>query len=281
MSSLAPLKPPRAWFDTAEAGQPTPLTFTADGQVYGHLALYETCHSGFQGGAFSECVQAPRSPSNYSMFHLGQLETDDGTVAVGKLTYGTGHAPLAAGLQAASAHYDNTGSVGAFVRAQDGRHGIWLAGAVRSDLTPEGLRDMRANPPSGDWRALNHQLELVAALSVVVPGFPVPRSQLALSASAGISALILPGVIDDDLYEPRSREFLRRRQSLSAAVLSTRARNDLPDSAFALPGRRYPIHDRAHAANALARVAQNGTPAEKATVKAKVCRKFPDMQACK
>ena len=80
----------------------------------------------------------------------------------------------------------------------DGRHGIWLAGAVRSDLTPEGLRDMRANPPSGDWRSLNNSLELVAALSVVVPGFPIPRSQLALSASAGISALILPGVQDDD-----------------------------------------------------------------------------------
>ena len=280
MSSLAPLKPPRAWLDMPEADQPTPLTFTADGQVYGHLALYETCHSGFQGGAFSECVQAPRSPSGYQMFHLGQLETEDGMVAVGKLTYGTGHAPLAAGLQAASAHYDNTGSVGAFVRATDGRHGIWLAGAVRSDLSPEGLRDMRANPPSGDWRALNNQLELVAALSVVVPGFPIPRSQLALSASAGISALILPGVVEDDIAEPRSRDYLRRRQSLSAAVLTTKQRDSLPDSAFALPGRRYPIHDRAHAANALARVAQNGTSAEQATVKRKVCAKYPDMDAC-
>ena len=77
---------------------------------------------------------------------------------------------------------------------------------------------MRANPPSGDWRALNNQLELVAALSVVVPGFPIPRSQLALSASAGISALILPGVQDEDLWEPRSRDFLRRRKSLSSAI---------------------------------------------------------------
>src|SRR6188472_4443919 len=93
MSSLAPLRPPKEWLTVPEADQPTPLTFTADGQVYGHLALYETCHSGFQGGAFSECVQAPRSPSNYQMFHLGQLETTDGNVAVGKLTYGTGHAP--------------------------------------------------------------------------------------------------------------------------------------------------------------------------------------------
>ena len=217
-AAVAPLVPPRAWFEREEATEPTPLTFTAAGEVFGHLALYETCHTGFQGGAFSECVQAPRSGTGYQMFHLGQMETDDGVVAVGKLTYGTGHAPLSAGLQAASAHYDDTGSVGAFVRATDGRHGIWLAGAVRSDLPPEGVRDMRANPPSGDWRTFNHRLELVAALSVVVPGFPVPRSQLALSASAGISALILPGVQQEDLVEPRSKEFLRRRKSLSAAI---------------------------------------------------------------
>lgn len=218
MSSLAPLKPPRAWFDRPEADTPTPLTFTADGQVYGHLALYETCHSGFQGGAFSECVTAPRSSTGYQMFHLGQLETDDGTLAVGKLTYGTGHAPLSAGLQAASAHYDDTGSVGAFVRATDGRHGIWLTGAVRSDLAPEGVRDMRANPPSGDWRSLNNQLELVAALSVVVPGFPVAQPQLALAASGAIGTLVLPAVQQEDIMEPRSKEFLRRRKSLAAAI---------------------------------------------------------------
>jgi hypothetical protein len=54
MNSPAPLRPPREWFDLPEANDPTPLTFTADGQVFGHLALYETCHSGFQGGAFAE-----------------------------------------------------------------------------------------------------------------------------------------------------------------------------------------------------------------------------------
>jgi hypothetical protein len=65
---------------------------------------------------------------------------------------------------------------------------------------------------------LNNQLELVAALSVVVPGFPVPRSQLALSASGAVSALVLPGVQPADITEPRSREFLRRRKTLSAAI---------------------------------------------------------------
>lgn len=61
------------------------------------------------------------------------------------------------------------------------------------------------------------------------------------------------------------------------AKLTSRARNALPASDFALPGRRYPIEDRSHAANALSRVSQNGTPAEKATVRAKVAKRYPNL----
>jgi hypothetical protein len=59
------------------------------------------------------------------------------------------------------------------------------------------------------------------------------------------------------------------------AVLTTAARNALPASTFALPGRRYPLNNPSHARNALARVSQHGSPAEKATVRAKVRAKFP------
>lgn len=59
--------------------------------------------------------------------------------------------------------------------------------------------------------------------------------------------------------------------------LTKRARKAIPTSEFALAGRRYPIEDRSHAANALARVSQHGTPAEKAEVRAKVHRKYPTM----
>lgn len=59
------------------------------------------------------------------------------------------------------------------------------------------------------------------------------------------------------------------------AKLTARGRNRLPGSAFALPGRRYPIENRAHARNALARVSQFGTPAQKAKVRAAVHRRFP------
>lgn len=59
--------------------------------------------------------------------------------------------------------------------------------------------------------------------------------------------------------------------------LTTKARKAIPSKDFALPGGRYPIEDRSHAANAKARVSQNGTPAEKATVDRKVAAKYPDM----
>jgi hypothetical protein len=69
--------------------------------------------------------------------------------------------------------------------------------------------------------------------------------------------------------------------------LSTEQRNKMPSSEFALPGKgegpkgkgsgSYPIPDAAHARNALARVAQHGTPEEKAKVRAKVHAKFPDI----
>jgi hypothetical protein len=40
------------------------------------------------------------------------------------------------------------------------------------------------------------------------------------------------------------------------AKLTTAARNKLPASDFALPGRRYPIEDKAHARDAKARASQ-------------------------
>ncbi|MDE2096319.1 MAG: hypothetical protein KGL39_03670 [Patescibacteria group bacterium] len=59
----------------------------------------------------------------------------------------------------------------------------------------------------------------------------------------------------------------------------------MPSSDFALPGKgkgpsgkgagSYPIPDKSHARNALARVSQHGTPAEKAKVRAKVHAKYP------
>jgi len=65
-------------------------------------------------------------------------------------------------------------------------------------------------------------------------------------------------------------------KSLIEKKLTTKARKALPKTSFALPGKRaYPIEDKAHARNALARVSQHGTPAEKKKVRAAVHKKYP------
>jgi len=61
------------------------------------------------------------------------------------------------------------------------------------------------------------------------------------------------------------------------AKLTTKARKALPKKDFALPGGRYPIENASHARNALARVSQHGSPAEKAKVRAAVERKYPSI----
>ena len=185
-AGLAPLNPPREWFEIEEPSEPMPLTVDDDGRVYGHLALWDQCHTGYK----DYCQVPPRSASNYKFFHLGEIETDDGSrLGVGKITVGTGHAPISYGSVKTLEHYDNTGCVAAFVRARDGRHGIWLSGAIRSDLPAEKIRDLRANPPSGDWRRENGSLELQGVLAVPIPGFPVPRSEARLVASGDVEEL--------------------------------------------------------------------------------------------
>ena len=63
-----------------------------------------------------------------------------------------------------------------------------------------------------------------------------------------------------------------------AKDLSTKDRKKLDKKSFALPGqRKYPIPDKAHARNALARVAQHGTPAEQKKVRAAVKKRFPSI----
>ena len=62
-----------------------------------------------------------------------------------------------------------------------------------------------------------------------------------------------------------------------ASKLTAAARNQISEGNFALPGRRYPIHDITHARSALSMVAAHGTPAEKTTVRKAVHAKFPSI----
>lgn len=62
------------------------------------------------------------------------------------------------------------------------------------------------------------------------------------------------------------------------SVLDAATRNALKTSDFALPKERaYPMHDLAHARDALSRVAQNGTPDEQTKVRAAVHKRYPQL----
>jgi hypothetical protein len=70
------------------------------------------------------------------------------------------------------------------------------------------------------------------------------------------------------------------------AKLKAKNRKKIKKSNFAVPKGKgknkdknsYPIHDKAHAKNALARVSQHGTAEEKKLVRKKVAKKFPSLK---
>jgi hypothetical protein len=64
----------------------------------------------------------------------------------------------------------------------------------------------------------------------------------------------------------------------TARELTAKGRNRISEGNFALPGRRYPIHDISHARNALARVSQHGTSAEQKQVRSAVHAAYPSLK---
>ena len=75
-------------------------------------------------------------------------------------------------------------------------------------------------------------------------------------------------------------------QPKTAAELTTEGREHIKKKNFALSAKQsdtgkpaYPIQDKSHAANALARVKQFGSPAEKSEVYKDVAKKFPELAA--
>jgi len=195
-------RPTKDWFTNPDLSVPTGITVSPEGRVYGHAALWGTCHIG-QAGL---CVTPPQEDS-HPYFMTGAVYTAEGEmVSVGQITLGTGHADISLGHRAATEHYDNTGVCVADVAVGNDAHGIWVAGAVRPGTSAERIHELRASGQvSGDWRNIGGKLRLVGLLAVNVPGFPVPKirakytggHQLALVA-AGLP-LLTEGMTEDDL----------------------------------------------------------------------------------
>lgn len=206
-----PLKPPMEWFAPVATITPMPLTIQSDGRVMGHGALWDSCHAGYT----DRCVPVPHSAQDYKFFHRGAVETEDGVlVAVGHLTVGGGHAGPNGDLVAASEHYDDATATVAVVAAHEDRWGIFLAGALVPDASPEQVAMLRRSPLSGDWRAFDGNLEMVAMHAVNVPGFGVDRPRTAVAASG---TLIFPGPYAEVEEEPD--EAVETRIALAASFL--------------------------------------------------------------
>lgn len=187
---------PAAWFTDPGLDAPTPVTVTDEGRVFGHIAQWGVCHTGLglSVGMDDSCTAAPHSTTDYAYYRTGVIDTDAGEIPVGNLTMGIGHAGERASASATMAHYDNTNAVVADVVVGEDAHGIWFSGAMRKNLTDDQVRAFKASTLSGDWRMIGGDLELVAALAVNVPGFPIPR--LALAASGGRqTALLAAGMV--------------------------------------------------------------------------------------
>lgn len=193
-----PTSPPRAWFDydpdlfrryreQSDADEFGSVRVTDDGRVYGYLAAWGVCHTGYHG----ECVTTPRSSSNYGHFRTGYVVCDDGSeVTTGPISLGGGHADLRLSGAGAVEHYDSTSTAVADVAVGEDDFGVWFTGALRPGVTDEQIRTLRGSALSGDWRPVGSSLELVAALAVNAPGFPVPRARV---ASGRLQALVAAG----------------------------------------------------------------------------------------
>lgn len=231
-ASAGPMAPPASWYEDPGLDELTPLTVDDNGRVFGHLAPWGTCHTGVAG----TCVVAPHSSTDYAYFRTGTVVTAEGdTIATGPLTVGTGHASTRRGVSPgeAMAHYDHTGTAVADVAVGEDSQGIWVAGSIRPGASEEQVYALRASALSGDWRRCGRGLELVAALAVNTPGFPLVK---AVTASGSPVALVSAGTAAMEALRPHD-------DALAASILATpstmeRALMPLLDDSAAVLRRR-------------------------------------------
>jgi len=163
--------PPAEWFEPPQGGGGawSVRVDVETGQVAGYLAPWGGCHVGFK----DRCVPPPRSASGYGYYNIRPVRTSGGTVYCGLITMNTGHAKPHDTATTAMAHYDHTGTQAAVIRVGEDAHGIWVAGAVLPFVSQEDRLRLSLSSLSGDWREVRGGAELIAALAVNSPGFPL------------------------------------------------------------------------------------------------------------
>jgi hypothetical protein len=169
--------------------QPYMFTVEDDGRCHGLIAQWGIEHTG------NPNWKAPKNFSGYRYFNRRPVRTAEGTdVRCGQLTLTGGHPELGLDPDAVVRHYDDTRSAVADVVVGENEFGIWAAGAMRPDVSPEQIRAFRASEPSGDWRMRDGELELLAVCMVNTPGFPVMQPRALVASGNKVVALVAAGM---------------------------------------------------------------------------------------
>lgn len=166
-------KPKRSAFFVPEADKPQKIRVTEDGKVFGHVALWDSCHEGL-----AECVIPPRPTDGYASFNKPGVLTDKGEVQTGPIFLYGGHHSVRENpnLEQAYGGVENAWCDG---RVIEGVHGPWFSGIVRPGVPDDLVYAARASRISGHWVGG----KLKAIVSVNAEGYDVPGDIDELAAS--------------------------------------------------------------------------------------------------
>jgi hypothetical protein len=205
--------PPVEWFDEPrDEPEIGAITITDEGRMFGYLAPKHVAHRGIR----DKRVTVPMGNVDYGIWMNRVTIADDGRggftrLATGPITMDCGHATASPRVVGAARreHYDNSCSIVATVRVGENSRGVWIAGAVLPDVTPDQIRRMMACQLSGDWgphREKPGKRELAGALLVPVPGFPKRSSGFMSMKSGQLDSVTVP-VRFGRVVEPQTMSF--------------------------------------------------------------------------
>jgi hypothetical protein len=160
--------------------------------VWGHLALWDSCHDGVEG----RCQRVPRPDDNYASYNKPGVLTTKGMVGTGPIFLREGHKRAKNGDYIDG--YGGTENAWADVRITVGRLGPWLSGYVRPGADSEAVLVGRASRISGHWKGAR----LKAVVSVNAEAFDVPGDGFAIDADGHVSELVASFPECDDFDDP-------------------------------------------------------------------------------
>lgn len=190
VASFGTPQPYEAFF-RPEASKPQKIVFDAEGNVYGHLALWNSCHEGSEG----RCIIAPRPTDAYASWNKPGVLTERGIVATGPIVLYGGH-KYGEDLDAA---YGKVENAWCDVRITEGIFGPWVSGRARPHIDDAKVYDARASRISGHWK--NGALRAITSVNSEgfnVPGGDVITASFTMAPDGSIDELVagFPGCVD-------------------------------------------------------------------------------------